>query len=253
MAENAAVLLDVSAIQREDVALDRIHRLQVVRCGELRHGLRHPADYHVLAEHIHDLAMHIRAERFHVRKALPHKRHRRRIAHRPEKFLEVHWIHRDAMLLAWNENVLDVLVDRYQRTRLDVVVASVGDEMLDCLSRTRELLNLVEDDECVPLYEPGMCDALEVEKESVKVIKVLVENALQLRLRLAEIHEDVACIFVLGELLDDIALPYTTRSVYQERRRSVAFRLPFQKFVIYLPFHLFPPFLIHIFYHIRTP
>ena len=74
-------------------------------------------------------------------------------------------------------------------------------------------LDFSENHEGVPLDEPSMRHALEIEKERIEVVKVFVEYPLQLGLRLAEIHQDIAGVFVLCKFLDYIAFPDTTRSI----------------------------------------
>ena len=250
--EHPTILLDVRAIQGKYVALHRIHHLKIACFDEFRYGLRHPAHDHVLPEHIHDLAMHIRAERLHVRKPLAYERHCRHVTHSPEELLEVHGVHRNAVFLAWDENVLYVLVDRYERTGLNVVVTSVRHKMLYRFAGARELLHFVKDDKGISLYELGMCDAFKVKEESVQVIKILIEDPLQFHLRFTEIDKDIARIFVLGEFLNDVTFPHTTGTINQKRRCAIAFRFPLQKTIVDFSLHLISPLKTREFYQTKA-
>ena len=58
------------------------------------------------------------------------------------------------------------------------MVTTISNKMLDRLARTREFLNLVEDDKGVSFNQPRMRDAFEIQKERIKVVKILVEDTL---------------------------------------------------------------------------
>ncbi len=49
--------------------------------------------------------------------------------------------------------------------------------------------------------------------------------------------QNVRRIFFARELFNDIAFPYTSGSLYQKGSITLMLLLPFQQFIVYLPFH----------------
>ena len=76
--------------------------------------------------------------------------------------------------------------------RLQIVVAPVGDELLDELARRGEALHLVEDDEGVAAGQAGARVGLEVHEERVDVRAVHAEQVLYVLGRLGEVDDEVA-------------------------------------------------------------
>ena len=148
---DARVLGEVVPVELQDGALDPVRLAEVRGRAVDVHRLRHAADEEVFAEALHHGPVHGLAQRLPLRERLAREFDGHGVAERPAELLEVHREHSDGFFLRGDRDVLDVLFDGDERTRLDVVVASVRDKILDELARLGTPLHLVEDDQAPAL------------------------------------------------------------------------------------------------------
>ena len=153
-----------------------------------------------------------------LREMLPYDRHGRRMACRPHELLEVHREHLEMPFLGRDDDVLDISVDGNQRPRLDVMVASVRDKILDQLPGFRTPLHLIKHDEAFSLVQnPSVGNHQQIE-ESVEVVGAVYNRINDALLGSVEVDENIRFVFALRELFYDGTLADTTRPFDQERR-----------------------------------
>ena len=79
--------------------------------------------------------------------------HRCLVAQSPTEFLVVHRVECDTLFLAGNGNALGILLDAYEGPRLYIVIATILDQVLDGLSGQGALLNFVEYNDRLTLFQ----------------------------------------------------------------------------------------------------
>ena len=221
-----SMFFNVLTIEVEDHALFPVDLEEIAMLDKVLHHLRHSANQQVFAEIIHCLGMDGAKWPF-LFKAVFDERHHHLVAQSPKKFLEIHRIHLDAPLFRGNQYVLDILVDGNQRASLDVIITPVGHQMLDGRPRLRILLNLIEHNQGVALMQGHMKVQLELKKQLVAVMQIVVEDVAQWLRHVAEIHKNGRFI-LFGKLTGDITLSNTPCTVKQNGHTALVFRLPFQ-------------------------
>ena len=209
-----------------------------MRIGERRHGLRHSAHDEILPENIHDGFMQVASKRPPLREMLSDNRHRHRTPRRPHELLYIHWKHLKMPFLGGYHDVLDVLLNGNERPGLNIVIASVGDQILNRLPRPRESLHFVKYDNALPLGQLHIVGAQEIHEKRVKVLKILIEIALDLGGNLGKVNQEVRFVFIAGEFLGNPALADATRAIEHNGRFAIAHALPFKQLVVNLAFHI---------------
>ena len=99
--------------------------------------------------------------------------------------------------------------------------------MFNGCPRLRVFLNLVEHNQGVALMQGYMEMQLELKKQLVAVVQIVVEDVAQRLRHVAEIHTNGRFI-LFGKLTGDITLSNTPCAVKQNGHTALVFRLPFQ-------------------------
>ena len=156
--------------------------------------------------------------------------HQRLFAHRPKELLEIHRVQFEFHLLAGDKNLVHVLLQRHQRTGLNVLIAPVLDEILDCLPSPREPLHFVENDHRLATNEMYAEVCLQKHEELIKIMELVLKKLFDRLIGTGEINNQRMRVFLPDKLLHDITLADTTRTLDHERVLSRPFRLPIQHF-----------------------
>ena len=170
----------------------------------------------------------------------PHgdERHRRLVSQSPEEFLEIHREHLDTAFFRRDQDVLDILVDRNQRTCLKVVIATVLDKMLDRLAGTGKLLDFIKNHETPVAWQVHVELREKIHEERVQIIEVFIKIPLDLRLHLREVNQEIGIVFVPGKLLGNVALTHAARTINHQGRATVTLVLPVNKFIVDFSSHI---------------
>ena len=195
-----AELLDVVAVQREDVALDPVH-LAEVPLGKVRpHRLGHAPHQHVLPEQSLRLAVERLGEGPQGVVRRTDDGRQPLIPRRPEELLEVERVEPYRPLLRRDDDVFDVQPYRYERACLDAVVTSAGDQLLDELPGRRKALDFVEHDNRLAPGQRNAHVGLQVHEERVDVVAVLHEQAFYLVGHRGEVDDEAGGVLMAGKL-----------------------------------------------------
>lgn len=73
------------------------------------------------------------------------ERNRNRIANSPSELLKVHGMHVDAFFFARDGYILRILLNAYERTCLDIIIATILYKILDSLPCVGAFLYLIKD------------------------------------------------------------------------------------------------------------
>ena len=95
------------------MTFDGIHFCKVPRGSVFGYGLRHSTNNEVLAEIVQRLSVEV-THGLAFLELLPNIGHQDFVAHSPKEFFKVHGVHLYTVLLGWNDNVLNVFLDRYE-------------------------------------------------------------------------------------------------------------------------------------------
>ena len=154
-------------------------------------------------------------------------------------------MHGDALLLRRDDDVLHALADRDERPRLDVVEATVRDEMLNVFPGDGQALHLVEDHDRPSRRKPLCVMELQHPQERAHVLPFVAEQVYDRLWRCREV--DVDEVLVLGgrEGLGEGRLAHAPRPLHQHGRLAVGRPLPFEQPVVALASeHERPPLAI---------
>ena len=178
--QTAGVLRDVFAVKLEDVPLLAIDRREIAFRDEHGDRLRHSANDHVLPHKFHRPTVNRVLWRFTLLVRHSECFQQKFVPCRPEEFVPIHRSETDPPFLAWDLDVLHVLVNGHKAARLKIVEPSVLDEPLDRLPRPREKLYLIKDYQTMPLHETYAVVGGKVEEEIVKAVELRPEHLLDL-------------------------------------------------------------------------
>ena len=194
----------------------------------------HPSHEHVLFEQSYHLLVDRLSDRRSPFEAFSYHLQSLVLSHGPQELLEVHGTHLHSVLFGRYEDGGRLGHYRDEGSGFDVIVSAVFHQMFDELSRTEIVLDLVEDDQGLPLIQFCAVDGRQAAEQKVEVAVVLLEGVDDIVVR--EIHYDVALVFVPAELLGDEGLADTARTLDQERGFPVSF-FPLKEFCVDLPLH----------------
>lgn len=226
---------DVVAIQGQDVALLLVGQGEIaVVFNKRRHALRHSAQQHILLEAEHGLVVQVVLQRLPLGKALADVGNEVVVAESHRKLLKIHWIHLDGTFFGRNGDVLHGLADGDERTRLDIVIATVLDQLLDGLPRLGIALHLVEDDDRLAAVERHTVFRAENHEEGIQVVQVVLKGVEHGGTHVVEVDEDIGFVLRLGELLHDGGLADTSCTFHEQGLASLGRLLPFEQFGVYL-------------------
>ena len=133
----------------------------------------------------------------------------------PAELLEIHRIHHEHLLLAWNHNALHVFPERQEGPRLNVVVAAICHEKFDCSPRLWTQLDFIENDDGPPFMKIDAKDQLKSQHDVIDVGQI-VEQIDYVRTLLRKVDQDVAEILPFRELLNYGRLAYSPRALDQQ-------------------------------------
>lgn len=149
-----------------------------------------------------------------------------------EELGESERVHLDLALFRRHDYAFHVLANRDERTRLDVVVAPVRDEVLDGLASAGKALHLVKDDEGLAREQTRAILQRENLEEAVEIAQVLVEVVPHDPRGAGEVDEDVGAVVLARELLDDRGLADAPGAFDQQRRAPLGLFLPRKKLAV---------------------
>lgn len=137
-------------------------------------------------------------------------------------------------LLARDGDVLCVLANRNQRTRLDVVVSAVLHQIFDCLTRIGAFLHLVKHNHRLPFVQLHAILSLQSQENEAQRTEV-IKHPLRFLACLVEVDEDIRAILLLGERFRQSRFAYTPHALDQQSRLSLFFLLSLQHSVVQFP------------------
>ena len=130
------IVEDVITIDCQHITFSSIYGIKVFGLNILFDGLRHSSNYHIETESIHCLTMESLSHRLPLYIHFPYQVHQHIITCSPKKLFKVHRVHLNRTFFRWEHDALCVFLDTYQRSRLNVVISSVGHQKLDGCSRS---------------------------------------------------------------------------------------------------------------------
>jgi hypothetical protein len=226
-------LAEVLSVETKDLTLSVVDSGEVVGLDIFKDSLWHTADEHIETEVSHHLAVSLIAEGLTGLEGGAEERDRRLVAESPAELLVVHREHIDTHLLARDNNLLTLLADRDEGASLDIVVAVVGDEVLDSLTGEGAELDLVENDDRLTLVESDVIDKLELEEDIVDIGEIL-EEVEHGRRGGGEVDEDEGLVFVACELDGESRFADAAGALYEHSGVAAGLLLPLKKLSISL-------------------
>ena len=127
------------------MSLHTIHLIEISSFYKFSYSLWHSSNNKILSEIVHCHAMHHLSHLMLFLKVHSYKRHQGFIVQCPQELLEIHRIHQYFFLLRRNHDILNVLFDRNKRTSLDIIVASIFNQILDSSTSPRIQLHFIKD------------------------------------------------------------------------------------------------------------
>ena len=209
----AAELLDVAAVQRQDIALHPVHFSEIL-FGNIRiNRLRHASDQHVFAEKPFRFAMDgLRQRGFPLERGAD-GRGELIFTFRPKELFEVQRIQAKRSLLGRNDDALHVAPDGYERAGFEIVVPTVRNKLLDELPCRREALHLVEHDEGISARQRNARERLQVHEEGIHVRTIVAKQHLEVIGRFGEVYDQMGGVFPFGKLPCKRAFANATRTL----------------------------------------
>ena len=223
---------NVVAIKPEDTSLRAVDALHVLAFHVFRNRLGHTSHEEIFAPEHHAFAMEGLGKRLFAAIAYANCVCEGLFSHRPKVFLEIEGIEADAFFLGGYYDVGDIFLDGDERSRFHVVVASVGNEVLDELARRGKSLNFVEHNEGLAPVKLNSAVGAEVHKEAVEVVSLVEEDLLEVGACLGEVDKRVGAIFFLGELFCDGAFADASCPFNEDGACAPRFPLSFEKLVV---------------------
>lgn len=145
-------LLEIGLVQLNNFTLHAIDGFEILAPPVRLDGLWHASHGHIYAEIAHEAPISGVSSRLSkCSKLLKHPEPA--VVARPAELLVVHGMNRDPVLLRRNDNPLHVLLNGYERSGFDIVIAPVSHKVFDCLSNLRHKLHLIEHDNRLSRYE----------------------------------------------------------------------------------------------------
>ncbi len=203
----------------------------------LKDSLRHSPHNHVVTEAVHHLAVQGTQGTF-LLIAITDERHRLLFAHSPKELLKIHRIHIDAMFLRGNHYVFYILVYADERPRLYIIVTTILHQILNGSTGLRIKLHLIEHYHGITRMQRHVEIQGYIAEEQVQVLQIHVKDFHQVIICIVEVHQDVAFVLLLCKLLHDVALAYSTGTVYHQGGLALCILLPQQHFIVYFPSHI---------------
>ena len=184
-----AELLDVAAVQRQDVALNLIHFSEILFGNICANHLRHASNQHVFTEKPFRFAMNSLGQRGIPLKGSTNNRSKLIFALRPKELFKVQRIQAKCSLLGRNDNALDVAPNGYERTSFEIVVPTVRNKLFDELPCRREALHLVEHDEGISTRQRNARECLQVHEKGIHVRAIVAKQHFEVIGRFGEVYD----------------------------------------------------------------
>ena len=228
-------LHDVVPIQCQNVPFFQISLAKVFPPFQERNNAHgHPTHKHILLEQEHGLIVKRSLQRLPLFKASSDISDHRLFAQCPAEFLKVQGIHFHLPFLGRNHNVLDVFLNGNQRTGFHIVIAPIGNQVLNGLSGFGEQLHFIEDDHAVPFVQLDTILDRQQHEECVQVIQIQLEVFLYITGCFRKVNQNIAFVLVLCELLYNCGLSDSPRSLDQQCFLTGTLCFPGQELVVNL-------------------
>ena len=113
--------------------------------------------------------------------------------------------------------------------RLDVIVASVGDQVLHKSAGERKSLYFVKNDQTLARMQRHAVVSAQIEKKLVEVGAQISEEVRNLVRDAGKVNEKVGAVVPFCKLLNQSAFSHSARALYQQSGGSLPSLFPFQK------------------------
>ena len=230
-------LHNVVPIQCQNVPFFQISLAKVLPPFQERNNAHgHSTHQHILLEQEHGLIVKRSLQRLLLIKASSDISDHRFFAQCPAEFLKVQGIHFHLPFLGRNHNVLHVFFDGNEGAGFHIVIAPIGNQVLNGLSGFGEQLHLIEDNHAVPLMQLDTILDRQQHEECVQVIQIQLEVFLYITGCFRKVDQNIAFVLVLCELLYNCGLPDSPRSLDQQCFLTGTLCFPGQELVVNFSF-----------------
>ncbi len=171
-----------------------------------------------------------------VIEAASDKRHRGKVAQRPQELLKIQRKHLNTLLLRRYDNVLNILSDANKRTCFNIVVSSILHEIFYQLPCSWILLHLVKYNDRRPFVERCRVEGGKLREKEVQIRAVIFKQIKDLHRCVPKVDHYITLVLVLSELSAEIAFSNSSRTVDHQCAGPSALILPLQQTVIQFSF-----------------
>ena len=222
-------------VQCQNVPLFQIGLAKILPAFQERNNAHgHSAHQHILLEQEHGLIVERPLQRLPLFKAGLDIGHHGLFPQRPAEFLKVQGVHFHLPFLGGNHNVLHVFLDGNEGAGFHIVIAPIGNQILNGFSGFGKQLHFIEDNYTVPLMQLDTVLDRQQHEECVQVIQIQLEVFIYITGRFRKVDQNIAFVLVLCELLHNRGFSDSPRALNQQRLFTGTLRFPGQELVVNL-------------------
>ena len=155
-------------------------------------------------------------KRLSILKSCFYSRHCGSIPLCPQELLKVHGIHLQLFFLGWYKDVLYILFDTYQRSRLNIIISAIGYQILYCLTCRGKQLDFVKNNDSPSFGQIFSFDYKQIPEKCIKISDIVFEVLEQILCFQREVQQNIIIVFIPGKSFCNCAFSDSSGSLNQD-------------------------------------